>query len=87
MVTNKNGNGKKFLQVSTPDSLAVDMPLKTCKKKRIHYVADPHIEPYKKYGRTYYRYRRGIDPPVHLGTADFILNAVTICRAGERVGK
>jgi hypothetical protein len=48
MNTNDNLENKKFLQQSTPVSLDIDMPIKTCKKKRIHYVADPHIEPYKK---------------------------------------
>lgn len=83
MVTSGKGEVKNFVQKSAPVSYGVAAPVKPCKKKRIRYVADPHIEPYKTGGRTYYRYRRGTAPPEHLGTADYIRQAVREKRARD----
>lgn len=44
--------------------------------KRIRRLKDPRIEPYRTGGKLYYRYRRGIDQPIHLGNADYILRKV-----------
>jgi hypothetical protein len=67
---NKGGN-----LVQDPDPLSFgDMVTKTSStKKRIRRVAEPHIEKRRVHGRDYYYFRRGIDAPVYLGTAERIL--------------
>jgi hypothetical protein len=53
------------------------------KPRRVRYLSDPVIEPYKTDGKTYYRYRHGDDPVIHLGTAGGILQAVLYLRQGK----
>lgn len=76
MDTNKSTTGQILVQddpLGTSDLPAI---VKARNKKRIRRMADPHIESYKVGNLTYYRYRRGEDRPIYLGTADGILRAV-----------
>jgi len=67
----------KLVQVPDPLSLEDVTSKKSSNKKRIRRIADPHIESYKSGGSVYYRYRRGEDEPIYLGSATSILKAMT----------
>lgn len=72
-----------LLQDRVPFSYGTSPHKKGCNKSRVRRIAEPHLEPRRVHGRVYWYYRRGVDPPVYLGTADAILKAVNDSRAGS----
>ena len=70
-----NLNVKKLLQETAGGSL-LDTPRHGTCNKPGRPLAQPHLEPRTVNGKTYWYYRRGIDPPIYLGTADTILKKV-----------
>jgi hypothetical protein len=72
MNTNKTNNQENLVQVIPPASLKEDGAKKLRTKKRARHKAEGHIEHFKVHGSTFYRYRRGTDMPVYLGTAENI---------------
>jgi len=67
---------EKLVHLGDPLSLD-EMPLKPAGlTKKIHRVADPYIKAHKVKGKTYYCFRRGIEPEIYLGTAEAIYKAV-----------
>lgn len=77
MDTNENSAVKKFLQKTQAGSFKDIVSKRSCKNKPIRRIADPRIS---RYRGNYYWYRRGTDQPKHLGTPDFILEAVVFYR-------
>ena len=77
-VTMEIKNDENVVQDKAPFTFGVTPRQHTSTTRRITRIADPHIESYMPGGRKklYYRYRRGTDQPIHLGTADSILKAV-----------
>jgi hypothetical protein len=82
MNTNKTGIEQKLVQDTSAVSFGGSTGKGRCTKKRSRKTADGHIEPYKSGGRTFYRYRRGIDEPEYLGTAEYVRQAVKEFREG-----
>lgn len=82
MATNKKGTGENFVQKGGDVSFGPGELKKACTKKQIRRIADPHIESYKvkESNTTFYRYRRGTDKPIHLGTASYILDCVSFVK-------
>lgn len=76
MDTNNNTTGLNLVQVDPLGTNDLPVLVKACNKKRIRRIAEPHIESYVSSGQQYYRYRRGTDQPIYLGTAESILAAV-----------
>lgn len=83
MTTNGRDGPGKLVQVDPLSIRDMVEPKTGCNKKRIRRIADPHIEPYRVHGEIYYRYRRGTDRPIYLGTADSILRAVREKKNGK----
>jgi hypothetical protein len=84
MNTNKPDKNNKLVHLTPSVSLETVTPKKGCTKKRVRNKAEGHIEPYRSSGRIFYRYRRGRDKPVYLGTAKQILKAVVNERNQKR---
>lgn len=79
--TNKKEDEKMLSQQGGSVSLAIPS-IKGCRdNKQLRYYADPLIHRTKrKRGGVYYTYRQGESTEIYLGTADFILRAVTFYR-------
>ena len=78
--TNKTPVKEKLVE---NDVLSIrDMPLKkkSLTKKQLRREVVPHIRHHKVNDSLYYYYIDGARPEIYLGSADFILKAVTICR-------
>lgn len=85
--TNEKTTTEMLYRNDQDDSLKVPAVEKRRYNKRIRYLADPRINRVRrKRGGNYYIYRRGDDIQIYLGTADFILRAVTIYRKGKGMG-
>ena len=78
--THEINNSVKLLQDRPPLSFGVSPRKEPCNNKPIKRIADPHIEAGKRKGKNYYYYRRGVDAPIYLGTADSILKAVQLAK-------
>ena len=82
-------NDENVVQNKAPFTYGSTTRKTTSTTKKITRVAEPHIEAYIPGGRDksriYYRYRRGTDKPIHLGTADAILAAVGTVRNIEEI--
>ncbi|OGO00986.1 MAG: hypothetical protein A2Y58_03175 [Chloroflexi bacterium RBG_13_51_52] len=76
MDTNNNTTGQKLVQDEPLGTNDLPALVAACNKKRIRRIAEPHIESYTSNGQQYYRYRRGSDQPIYLGTAESILAAI-----------
>ncbi|MDD5338188.1 MAG: hypothetical protein PHG35_02085 [Dehalococcoidales bacterium] len=76
MNTNKTSIKQKMVQETPPISFGGGNGKERRTKKRSRKTAEGHIEPYKSGGRTFYRYRRGVDAPEYLGGAELIRRAV-----------
>jgi hypothetical protein len=72
----KDSDLEKLVQDTPIVSLDIPVSKTPRTKKRIRRIADPHLEGRKINGSLYYYYRRGIDKPIYLGSADAILRAV-----------
>jgi len=71
----------KVVQQPVSSSLSLtdlDMSGAGCTNTGGRPLAEAHIESCLSGGRRYYRYRRGTEKPIHLGTADAILRAVKL---------
>lgn len=79
--------GQKLVQDTSPPSYGDIPSISPCTKKRVRRVADPHLEARKINGHVYYYYRRGVDTPVYLGTADSILEVVGAARSQNMTGR
>lgn len=77
-------NTKKLLQDAARFSYGTKPPKQPRNKKRIQRQAEPHLAPIKVKGKTYWVYRRGIDPPIYLGDADTILGWKYKIKKGKR---
>lgn len=76
--TNKNSASKMLSRSGGTTSLDLPPTKKSRVNKRLRYCADPIIHRTKrKRGSTYYTFRRGENQEIYLGTAEFILKAVT----------
>lgn len=82
--TSGKGQDEMLSQRNTLLSLGALGPRRRRDNKQLHYQADPHLQLRRsKRGGPYYTFRRGEDKEIYLGSAEFILKAVTIYKRGK----